>query len=135
MVHLVQHGDFHSQWRGDVLIVTYTGSWNLQAVQALHASLLPSWQARAGKPWAMLTDASRWEGGTPEVLDEWWLFFEDAVKHGMSTVTDILPSHFHALVVQALAERASKLAHYQRSQDIKSASAWLAQQGFNLAAH
>lgn len=135
MIHCVQHGDFQYKWLHNVLVVTYSGCWNVQAVHALHQTLAANWQAKSVQRWAMLTDASHWEGGTPEVLDAWWVFFEDAVAHGMCTVTDILPSHFHALLVQSLAERAARSVTYQRSENIQAAKLWLAQQGFDITQH
>lgn len=125
-----QHGNFTLGWRGAVLVVTYMDTWNEEAVVALHAAARAAWSERPGTTWAMLTDASRWDGGTPEVLERWWEFFSDAVANGMTTVTDILPSSFHALLVKALAERASSMTTYCSSKDLDSAFEWLAQQGF-----
>ncbi|QLI81601.1 hypothetical protein HZU75_08685 [Chitinibacter fontanus] len=64
MIHCVQHGEFQYKWQHNVLVVTYTGSWNVQAVHALHQTVAANWQARPEQRWAMLTDASHWEGGT-----------------------------------------------------------------------
>ena len=129
---LRQHGSFTLVWQGDVMLVTYTDTWNLQAVQALHEAALRTWEQRGMRPWAMLTDASQWDGGTPEVFALWWKFFEDAVAHGMQAVTDILPTHFHALIVKDLAERAARLAIYRPSENVAQARAWLASLGYSL---
>ncbi|QLG89136.1 hypothetical protein HQ393_13280 [Chitinibacter bivalviorum] len=132
MPNWVQHGEFQLRWQGDVLIVTYSGLWNEQAVIALRSAVMPAWLARGGEPWAMLTNAAHWEGGTPEVLEAWWGFFEECVSYGLLAVTDILPSHFHALVVKSLAERASQLVNYRRSNSMSDAARWLAEQGFPM---
>lgn len=128
-----QHGSFSLIWNGPILVVAYQELWNVEAVVALHAEARDAWSQRGSMPWAMLTDASQWEGGTPEVLERWWVFFGDAVANGLTTVTDILPTSFHALVIQDLADRASSMANYKRSEGRADAFAWLASQGFESA--
>ena len=125
-----QHGSFTLEWNGPILHVTYSDLWNEEAVLALHAAARAAWVERGYAQWAMLTDARQWEGGTPEVLARWWVFFADAVANGMTTVTDILPSTFHAAVVAGLAERASAMATYHRGENMADAFAWLATKGF-----
>lgn len=112
------------------MIVRYEGAWNEQAALALHAQARLIWQEPNEGPWAMLTDATQWEGATPETFDRWWEFFADAVRHGLVAVTDVLPSHFHEVIVKDLAVRASKLARHHTSRDLAEAWDWLASEGF-----
>lgn len=129
-----QHGSFTMAWNGPILVVTYQDTWNEEAVIALHAAARAAWTNCPLPQWAMLTNASQWDGGTPEVLHRWWNFFEDAVQHGMATVTDILPTSFHALLVKGLADRASSMVCYQRSANLAEAYRWLKSQGYAAAA-
>lgn len=129
-----QHGSFTMAWNGPILVVTYQDAWNEEAVIALHAAARAAWTNCPLPQWAMLTNASQWDGGTPEVLHRWWNFFEDAVQHGMTTVTDILPTSFHALLVKGLADRASSMVCYQRSENLAEAYRWLKSQGYSAAA-
>lgn len=124
-----QHGKYQLQWQGDILIARYLDEWNEVASQHLHQDAQKLWTAHGDRPWGLLSDASLWGGGTQECLDEWWLFFEDGVRHGMVAVTDILPSELHALIVSPLAERASQLVHYRRSFSTEGALQWLGEQG------
>lgn len=125
-----QHGSFSLQWHGDVLWARYQGCWNEICAQRLHGQAQELWQQRgSGRPWGLLSDARDWEGATPEALAAWWAFFEDAVAHGMTAVTDVLPSHFHEAMVREQAQRAMALANYRHSPDVDSAMAWLAEQG------
>lgn len=132
-MQLRQHGQYQIHWQRPVLLVRYEGTWNEQAVIALHAEARAMWQDWPPGPWAMLTDATHWDGGTPEVFVRWAAFFEDAVRHGMTTVTDVLPSHFHELLVRRLAEQASRMALHRTSHSLPEAWAWLAAQGFTPA--
>lgn len=129
-----QHGSFTMAWNGPILVVTYQDTWNEEAVIALHAAARAAWTNCPLPQWAMLTNASQWDGGTPEVLHRWWNFFEDAVQHGMATVTDILPTSFHALLVKGLADRASSMVCYQRSANLAEAYLWLKSQGYSAVA-
>ncbi|MBC3806894.1 hypothetical protein H8K52_05985 [Undibacterium seohonense] len=120
-----QHGQFALQWKGDILIAVYEGMWNEVAASNLHAQAQILWSVRQGKKWGFISDARNWEGATAETLELWWKFFEDAVANGLVAVTDILPTQFHESMVSPLAERASKIAHYQRSKDVDAAISWL----------
>lgn len=124
-----QHGTYTLEWQGDILVTRLTGEWNDVAALNLHRDARSLWQARGGHQWGLLTDAREWGGGTPECFDAWWAFFEEGVAAGMIAATDILPSMLHALIVSELAERASRLVHYRRSQSLDDALAWLAGQG------
>lgn len=125
-----QHGEYHIEWREPILWVRYQGTWNVQAVEALHAEVRSFWTQDPQRRWAMLTDAREWEGGTPEVFARWWDFFTDAVAHGLDAVSDVLPSSFHALLVRDLAERAQAITRFQHSASVQEAQAWLASQGY-----
>jgi hypothetical protein len=129
-VQLQPHGQFEILWHPPVLLVRYEGAWNEQAALALHAQARLIWQEPIDGAWAMLTDATQWEGATPEAFARWWEFFADAVQHGMVAVTDVLPSHFHEVLVKDLAVRASQLARHRTSADLTEAWDWLATQGF-----
>lgn len=124
-----QHGRFALQWQGDVLMARYEGSWNEVAAQNLHRQARELWQQRGPKPWGLLSDALDWEGATPEALQAWWLFFEDAAGHGMVAATDILPSGLHGAMVRDLALRAASLVSYQASESVEAGLRWLAGQG------
>ncbi|MDC8784997.1 hypothetical protein [Roseateles koreensis] len=110
--------------------VSYIGAWNVEAVLALHADAKKLWGVFNDEPWAMLTDATLWDGGTPDVFQRWWEFFTDAASHGMTTVTDVLPSSFHAVMVKDLAQKASQISNYRHSANIEEAVRWLGSQGF-----
>lgn len=129
-MQLQPHGQFEILWHPPVLLVRYEGAWNEQAALALHAQARLIWQEPIDGAWAMLTDATQWEGATPEAFARWWEFFADAVQHGMVAVTDVLPSHFHEVLVKDLAVRASQLARHRTSADLTEAWDWLATQGF-----
>ena len=129
-MQLKPHGQFEILWHPPVLLVRYGGAWNEQAALALHAQARLIWQEPIDGAWAMLTDATQWEGATPEAFARWWEFFADAVQHGMVAVTDVLPSHFHEVLVKDLAVRASQLARHRTSADLTEAWDWLATQGF-----
>lgn len=124
-----QHGLFAMEWNGPILVVSYMDTWNLQAAEALHKAAQQAWKARTTQQWAMLSDLRRWEGATPDTLQRWWTFFDDAVANGLSTVTDIFPTHFHALMVEQVAQRAATMVNYRHSDDRHAAFAWLAEQG------
>lgn len=128
-----QHGSYQLQWQGDILVARYEGAWNEVASHNLHRDAKALWTARGTAPWGLLSDAREWESGTPEALAAWWAFFEDAVKHGLIAVSDVLPSSFHATIVKAIADRAHALANYRPGADIPSAMAWLESQGLRIA--
>ncbi len=107
------------------MIAVYEGVWNDVAAFNMHEQAQILWSVREGKKWGLVSDARNWEGATAEALELWWKFFEDAVANGLVAVTDILPSQFHESMVSPLAERASKIAHYQRSKDLDAAISWL----------
>ena len=127
-----QHGAYSLRWQGDILMATYSGAWNEVAAKNLHREARAMWAGREASPWGLLSDALDWDGGTPEALHAWWEFFEDGVKHGMVAVTDVLPSHFHAVMVRDLAERALRLAPYRNSASIEDGLAWLGEQGLKV---
>lgn len=129
-MQLRPHGNFEILWCPPVLVVRYEGAWNEQAVLALHEQARVIWREPIDGAWAMLTDATQWEGATPEAFGRWWDFFADAVSHGMVAVTDVLPSHFHEVLVKDLAVRAGQLARHRTSHDLADAWEWLADQGF-----
>ena len=124
------HGEFSLAWCGDVLLVTYSGDWNRQAVLALHEAAMAAWASPPRRPWAMLSDARDWTGSSDEVFEQWWIFYQDAVAHGMTTVTDVLPSKFYELMVKDLFAQAKAIANYHHSHSIDEAWKWLAGHGF-----
>ena len=128
-----QHGQYRLSWQGDILIAHYSGAWNEVAVRNLHRDARALWQQHGGQSWGMLSDLRDWDGATPEALTLWWVFFEDAVQHGMRVVTDILPSHFHEAMVKELAERAGRLATYCHHRELQPGLDWLAAQGLRTA--
>lgn len=126
-----QHGAYTLSWQGRVLVARYEGAWNEVCARNLHHEARRLWEQHGqGLPWALLSDATDWEAGTPEALAAWWVFFEDAVHHGLKAATDILPTQLHAVIVQALAERAGRLVSYRRSPGQAEGLAWLQAQGF-----
>ncbi|MDT8990849.1 hypothetical protein RQP54_08210 [Curvibacter sp. APW13] len=125
-----QHGLFSMAWNGPILVVRYLDTWNMEAVLALHQAAQSAWTARTFPQWAMLSDLSHWDGATPETLERWWVFFDDCVAQGLTTVTDIFSSQFHGLLVESVAQRASALVNYRRSDNRTEAFSWLAAQGF-----
>jgi len=127
-----QHGTYSLQWQGDILVSRLAGEWNDVAARNMHRDARVLWQQRGAKPWALLTDARDWGGGTPECFDAWWAFFEEGVAAGMVAATDILPSMLHGLIVSELAERARRLVHYRRSEHIDDALDWLSGQGLQI---
>jgi hypothetical protein len=129
--HSNQHGNFQLTWKGSVLLAEYEGVWNEIAARNMHQQAKILWELQEKGPWALISDASKWDGATLATLDLWWIFFEDAVAHGLAVVTDILPSQFHAAMVSPLAERASKIAKYRCSKDLDDAYTWLEKEGFN----
>lgn len=129
-----QHGSYALDWHGDVLLARYQGCWNEVCAQRMHVQARELWQARGReRPWGLLSDAREWEGATPEALAAWWDFFEDAVRHGMRAVTDVLPSHFHETMVREQARRAAALVSYRHSPDVEAALDWLSAQGLATA--
>ena len=128
--HLPPHGDFSLAWREDVLFVTYSKDWNRQAVLALHEAAKAAWVDPPRRPWAMFSDARDWTGSSDEVFNQWWIFYQDAVANGMTTVTDVLPSKFHELMVKDLFVQAKTIANYHHSHSMDEAWQWLASQGF-----
>ncbi len=127
---LPPHGEFSLAWHGDVLLVTYSEDWNRQAVLALHKTAKAAWAEPPRRPWAMFSDARHWTGSSDEVFDQWWVFYQDAVANGMTTVTDVLPSKFHELMVQDLFAQARTIANYHHCHSMDEAWQWLASQGF-----
>ena len=125
-----QHGLFSMTWNGPILVVRYLETWNLETVVALHQAARLAWADRAGAQWAMLSDLRQWDGATPDTLERWWTFFDDAVTHGLTTVTDIFSTKFHGLLVDSVAQRASAVVNYRRSANPADGFAWLAAQGF-----
>ena len=128
-----QHGLYSMDWNGAVLMVHYMDTWNVEAVMALHQAAQQAWINRPAPHLAILSDLSLWDGATPETLDRWWVFFDDCVSNGLTTVTDIFPSRFHGLLVDSIAQRASERVNYRRSDNQAEAFKWLAQQGFTAA--
>jgi hypothetical protein len=133
MTQWPQHGSYSLCWKGDVLLACYIGAWNEVAARNLHRDALALWQQRGPQPWGLLSDAREWEAGTPEALDAWWVFFEDATRHGMVAVTDVMPSRFHRHMVQAMADRASQLVNYRASPDVEDGLTWLASTGLRVS--
>jgi hypothetical protein len=123
-----QHGRYELSWHGDILVARYIGLWNEVAAEHLHKDALELWQARGSAPWALLSDGREWEGGSKLTLETWWLFFADAVEHGMIAVTDILPTSFHKVMVSPIAARASQQVPYTQSRTVEEAIEWLNQQ-------
>ncbi|MBR7800785.1 hypothetical protein [Undibacterium fentianense] len=124
-----QHGYYQLRWQGDVMIVNYSETWNEITVRKLHQEARQSWEARGLRSWGFLSDASEWTGATPQAIEEWWLFFEDGVQHGMRAFTGILSNELQALLLNRLTEKARALVPYQQSENIDQALNWLNQQG------
>lgn len=124
------HGEFTLAWRGNVLFVTYRNDWNREAVKALHTAAKAAWANPPQRPWAMFSDCRDWTGSSQEVFDEWWIFYQDAVANGMTTVTDVLPSALYEAMVKQLYSRAVTLANYRHCRSVEEAWSWLAEQGF-----
>ncbi|MBB2486279.1 hypothetical protein H5407_13735 [Mitsuaria sp. WAJ17] len=124
-----QHGSFHLQWRGDVLVVRYEGVWNEVAARHLHRDAALLW-ARHPARWAMVGLFEAWEGATPETLKVWLDFFLDAVAHGLGAYAVAMPTALHASMAEGLRRETSKRVDRKDCADLADALQWLSELGY-----
>lgn len=124
-----QHGNFHLQWQGDVLVVRYEGVWNEVAARHLHRDASVLWARHPGR-WAMVGLFEAWEGATPEAMTEWLGFFLDAVAHGLRAYAVAMPTSLHATMAEGLRRETSKRVDRKDCHDLPDALQWLASLGY-----
>lgn len=124
-----QHGDYQLQWRSDVLLVRYEGTWNEIASRHLHRDAAALWARHPG-PWAMVGLFDAWDGATPEAMQDWLAFFLDAVAHGLGAYAVIMPTGLHASMAQGLRQETAKRVTRKDCADLPDALDWLQNLGF-----
>lgn len=124
-----QHGTYHLQWQGDVLVIQYEGVWNEVAIRALHRDASALWTPHAA-PWAMVGLFEAWEGATPEALREWLGFFLDAVDHGLRAYAVAMPTTLHAAMAEGLRRETSRRVDRRDCSDLPDALHWLSSLGY-----
>lgn len=124
-----QHGSYHLEWRGDVLVARYEGVWNEVASRKLHRDAKALWQAHEGR-WAMVSLFDEWEGATPEAFQRWMDFFLDATAHGLGAYAVKMPTGLLATVVEPVVKETTSRVERRECEDLPDALSWLGSLGF-----
>jgi len=64
-----EHGDYHLEWQGDLLILSLSGSFNEIAITRFFQQVMGSFQSRSDRPWVLLSSLDKEMIGTPAVLE------------------------------------------------------------------
>ena len=64
-----EHGDYHLEWQGDLLILSLSGSFNEIAITRFFQQVMGSFRSRSDRPWVLLSSLDKEMIGTPAVLD------------------------------------------------------------------
>lgn len=64
-----EHGDYHLEWQGDLLILSLSGSFNEIAITRFFQQVMASFQSRSDRPWVLLSSLDKEMIGTPAVLE------------------------------------------------------------------
>jgi hypothetical protein len=94
------HGAFEIQHCGEVLLLRFMGSFNLEGARRLTRGLQLFWHG-CGEPtrWAVLADLRGWEGATPDALCEAAVTMRWMVEHGLAVDARVFSTHFMARVL------------------------------------
>jgi len=64
-----EHGDYHLEWQGDLLILSLSGSFNEIAITRFFQQVMASFRTRPSRPWVLLSSLDKEMIGTPAVLE------------------------------------------------------------------
>lgn len=128
----VAHGDGRVSRCGDVFVLQFYGAFNLEGAELSFEKLKQCWLS-AGTParWALLADARRWEGCTPEaihVLEEGVVWCRE---NGLAAYAYLHANSFMREIVVSSVKREFGKAPEQHFERVDEAWAWLAGQGFD----
>lgn len=126
------HGESRVSCCGDVFVLQFYGAFNLEGAMLSFEKLKQRWLAE-GAParWAMLADARRWEGSTPEAIQT----IEDVAgwcrDNGLAAYANLHANKFMRDIVLSSVKRELGKAPEQHFDQINEAWVWLAAQGFD----
>lgn len=119
------HGRFELHWEDDCLSLSLDGEWNEVTAQRMAARVRQLVAERAGRPWALLSDARDWEGATPAAMQIVWQMFVPLRDQGMVAATTVLPRGFQEVVIRPLMRQARTMTRYRPFQQRAEAKDWL----------
>lgn len=127
------HGRFELHWEDDCLSLSLDGVWNEVTAERMATRVRALVAERAGRPWALLSDARDWEGATPEAMRIVWEMFVPLREQGMVAATTVLPLGFQEVVIRPLMRQARTMTRYRAFQQRADARDWLLAQLTELA--
>ena len=128
----VPHGESRVGRCGDVFVLQFYGAFNFEGAMLSFEKLKQCWLS-AGAParWALLADARRWEGSTPEAIQT----IEDVAswcrENGLAAYANLHANSFMREIVLNNAKRELGKAPEQHFDQVEVAWHWLAAQGFD----
>lgn len=135
MVTLASHGNFTVDVRGTILRAYISGSWNVETAQAFTAEMKLKAQPLLGKPWGHLVILDDWDLGVPEIqpiIEQLVLW---CIENGLTRAAQ---AYSASMVKQYQLNKMvlEKIDGFHRNSftDQTAAIAWLAAEGFSLAA-
>jgi len=95
------HGTFEMQQCGEVLLLRFMGSFNLEGARRVTRGLQLFWHG-CGAParWPVLADLREWEGATPDALSQAAVSMRWMVEHGLAVEARVFSTHFMARVLE-----------------------------------
>jgi hypothetical protein len=128
----VAHGESRVSRCGDVFVLQLYGAFNLEGAELSFEKLKQCWSAE-GSPvrWAMLADARRWEGSTPEAIQTIEEVANWCRGNGLGAYANLHANKFMRDIVLSSVKRELGKAPEQYFDQVDEAWVWLAAQGFD----
>ena len=131
-----EHGSFHVELKGNLLLQEIEGAWNIETSIAYKAAIDDIIKPMIGKPWATMTLMSNWELCTPDSELILVSIIKEAIEHGMvreAVVNDtgIIKLQLFEKYRNDKIHKNAKIPFKRRVfQNEKEALEWLASEGF-----
>ncbi len=126
------HGSFDLDVRGEVILVTIEGSWNLEQVKRFFEAYKPFVRRQALRKFGVVSDFLNLDGATPDAI----AFFEEvtawAKAQGQVARAQVLNSPLREYIVDR-ATKSKDIFHIKSFDNKEEALDWMASLGLSIS--
>lgn len=123
------HGEYQLQLldHGQILLVTFSGAWNRPAIEQFY-QVIKNPQLGLAARWVALADLRPWQGGPPDLLDDYQPFIDWCIDHGEIATAQVVATNLQRHIVSALAAYRAQRIPQATFAELEPALAWARQQ-------
>jgi len=124
------HGEFEISLKGEIVIIQFFHNWNLEGAQKFFNEYKDVVLKNNLKRYGVLSNLSKFEGGTPEAMSAFTNIAEWAVDHGQRARALVLDSGYKKYTIDRIDKGKARFP-VKTFHDEEEAASWLVSLGLS----